>query len=107
MAHTFTNLLAHVIFSTKDRKPYLDADLRPDVLAYLGGTVRQLKGKALIVNGTSDHVHLLVSLPPFVSISEVVRILNQDSCSSRTGPLLALHRRRVAHWAGDRSPSGF
>ena len=79
MAHTFTNLLAHVIFSTKDRKPYLDADLRPDVLAYLGGTVRQLKGKALIVNGTSDHVHLLVSLPPFVSISEVVRILKANS----------------------------
>ena len=79
MAHTFTNLLTHVIFSTKDRKPYLDADFRSDVLAYMGGTARQLKGKALIADGTSDHVHLLVSLPPFVSISEVVRILKAKS----------------------------
>ena len=85
MAHTFTNLLTHVIFSTKDRKPYLDADLRPDVLAYVGGTVRQLKGKALIANGTSDHVHLLVSLPPFVSISDIVRIF-ESKCLALDSP---------------------
>jgi hypothetical protein len=41
MAHTFTNLLTHVIFSTKDRLPLLTPDLREDMLAYLGGIVRK------------------------------------------------------------------
>ena len=36
MAHTFANLLTHVIFSTKDRGPLIASDLKPDLLAYLG-----------------------------------------------------------------------
>ena len=47
MAHTFANLLTHVIFSTKDRQSLIAPDLKPDLLAYLGGIVRDLQGKAL------------------------------------------------------------
>ena len=39
MAHTFANLLTHVIFSTKDRQPLISRDLKPDLLAYMGGIV--------------------------------------------------------------------
>ncbi len=42
MTHTFANLLTHVIFSTKDREPLMDSNLKPDLLAYLGGIVREL-----------------------------------------------------------------
>ena len=45
MAHTFANLLTHVIFSTKDRQPLLTPDLRTDLLAYMGGIVRNIHGK--------------------------------------------------------------
>jgi len=45
MAHTFANLLTHVFFSTKDRQPLLTPDLRTDLLAYLGGIVRNIHGK--------------------------------------------------------------
>jgi hypothetical protein len=38
MAHTFTHLLVHVIFSTRDREPFLDADVGPRVFAYTGGS---------------------------------------------------------------------
>ena len=37
MAHTYTNLLTHLIFSTKDRVPSLDADLKARLFPYLGG----------------------------------------------------------------------
>lgn len=57
MAHTFINLLTHVIFSTKDRLPSIDTEVKPHLLAYLGGIVRELDGRLLIVNGTPDHVH--------------------------------------------------
>ena len=79
MAHTFTNLLTHVIFSTKDRLPHIDADLKPQLYPYLGGILRELDGKASIINGTSDHVHLLAQLPPVLALSDAMRILKTSS----------------------------
>jgi len=43
MPHTDTELLTHLIFSTKDRRPDLDAELRPRAFAYPGGVVRFLR----------------------------------------------------------------
>ena len=79
MPHTFTNLLAHIIFSTKDRVPHIDVELKPHLFAYMGGIVREQKGKAWIINGTTDHVHLLISLPPAISISEAMRVVKTNS----------------------------
>lgn len=79
MAHTFTNLLTHLIFSTKDRGPLIDAELKPSLLAYLGGIVREMRATALIINGTADHVHALVALPPSLSLSDLMRVLKTNS----------------------------
>ncbi len=79
MAHTFTNLLTHIIFSTKGRAPSIDAELKPEIHAYLGGIIREIKGKAFIINGTADHVHLLISLPPTISLSDAMKVLKANS----------------------------
>lgn len=79
MAHTYTNLLTHIIFSTKDRAPLIDADLRPKLFSYMGGIIREMRGTALIINGAKDHIHLLVGLPPIISMSEAMRVLKTNS----------------------------
>ena len=79
MAQTFTNLLTHVIFSTKERVPSIQPDWRPDLLAYLGGIIRELQGKAVAIEGTNDHVHMLLWMPPNRSISETLRVLKTNS----------------------------
>jgi len=79
MAHTFTNLLTHIIFSTKNRLPQIDGDLKERLHPYLGGILRKLDGKASIVNGTCDHVHLMVQLPPDLALSDAVRVLKTNS----------------------------
>ena len=79
MSRTFTNLLTHLVFSTKDREPFIVPELKPELYAYLGGLARELKGKSYGINGTSDHVHMLVSLPPVVSISEALRFIKSNS----------------------------
>ena len=79
MTHTFSNLLTHVIFSTKDRFPLISSELKPDLLAYMGGIVRELDGKALTIGGTVDHVHLLVSLPPTLALADALRVLKANS----------------------------
>lgn len=96
MAHTFTNLLTHVIFSTKDRVPSITVDLKPELSAYLGGIVREIKGKAYSIGGTSDHIHMLISLPPSISISDALRIIKTNS-SSWVQSGCELPRLRVAN----------
>jgi putative transposase len=79
MPHTYTNLLSHCIFSTKDRVPDIDADLLPKLCAYMGGIVRSIGGVALLINGVTDHVHLLASLPPALSMSDAMRLIKTNS----------------------------
>ncbi len=79
MSRTFTNLLTHLIFSTKDREPLIVPEIKSELFAYLGGLTRELKGKAYGINGTADHVHLLISLPPVISISEALRFIKSNS----------------------------
>src|SRR5688572_32983925 len=91
MGHTYTNLLTHIIFSTKDRLPYLQGERRDDVFAYLGGIVRELKGTALNIHGAADHVHALVRLPAALAVAKTVEILKANS-SRWIHPYRVLHR---------------
>ncbi len=89
-SHSFTNLLYHVVFSTKERQPWLDEDMRPRVFAYLGGLVRGVEGIALLVNGMPDHVHILAKLRQDQALSDVVRHIKANSSGwiHRTFPAL-------------------
>ncbi len=58
MAHTFTHLVTHLVLGTKDRARTLTPSIKEELHAYMGGIVRQEGGKAIIVNGMEDHVHL-------------------------------------------------
>ena len=60
---THQQLLYHVVFSTKNRKPYLTDGFREQVFAYMAGAAKQLDGFALKIGGYDDHVHLLVRIP--------------------------------------------
>ena len=79
MAHTFTNLLTHVIFSTKDRLPVITPEIKPRMLAYMGGIVRSLDGIALAIDGPADHVHLLVKTPATIAMADFLRDVKASS----------------------------
>ncbi|MBI5095027.1 MAG: IS200/IS605 family transposase [Candidatus Hydrogenedentes bacterium] len=79
MAHSFVNLLTHMIFGTKRRKPYIAEEIRSDLFAYMGGIIRELGGKPIIVNGMIDHVHLLVGMPATRTPADVLRVLKTNS----------------------------
>jgi putative transposase len=79
MSHTYTNLLTHVIFSTKNREPLITAGLHDDLLAYVGGIVREIGGVLRAANAKPDHVHLLCSLPPTVATSDALRVVKTNS----------------------------
>jgi putative transposase len=79
MAHTFTNILVHAVFSTSGRTPWLNDDLRPEMHAYLGGILRRLNAVPIIVGGTSDHVHLLARLPADLAVADCLRVVKTNS----------------------------
>ena len=93
MAHTHSCLLVHVVFSTCERRPWIDENFRADLHAYLGGIARQLGAVALAVNGMADHVHLLLSLLPRHAVAEIVRELKTRSATW-------LHREKAHTHAG-------
>jgi putative transposase len=80
MSHTSGNILLHCIFSTLGRRPLIKSDFRTDLFAYLGGIVREMDGTALIINGTADHVHImLVRIRPAQSSAQIVRVVKANS----------------------------
>ena len=79
MGSTFSSLHYHLVFSTKERIPFIKAEWRPRVHSYLGGIIRGMNGVAEIVGGVADHVHLLVSLRPVHCLADVMRDMKKDS----------------------------
>ena len=75
MAETFTRIFVHVILSTQNRSE----SLTPDLFPYLGEIVRDCKGEPLMVNGTLDHVHMLLAMPMGMSLSELMRLVKTNS----------------------------
>jgi putative transposase len=79
MAHTFTSLLVHALFSTKDREPLIRSEIKSELYAYMGGIVKSLPGKPVLINGTNDHIHLLFVLPATLALSDFMEKLKANS----------------------------
>ena len=79
MSQSYTNLLYHIIFSTKDRKPVITEDYQSRLYEYIGGILRGTGGISLGINGTEDHVHVLTKLRPDRALSDVLRDLKANA----------------------------
>ncbi len=77
--HSFTSCLIHCVWSTKNREPYLSVELRDRLWRYLGGIAKQNQMKALAIGGAGDHVHILLALPPTLSLSKAMQLLKANS----------------------------
>ena len=79
MSQSHCNLIYHLVFSTKERRPFLTPEYDRDVLRYLAGTIKRLGGIPLIVNGTEDHVHLLAKLNQNHKLKDVLREIKANT----------------------------
>lgn len=79
MADSYTNLLYHIVFSTKDRRPLITPEYEARLLDYIGGTIRSIGGICLELNGTEDHIHPLAKLRPDCALSDVLRDLKANA----------------------------
>ena len=73
MPGTYSQLLLHVVFSTKGRQPWITQDVAGRLYPYIGGIVRAEKGVLYDIGGVGDHVHMYLRWRPDGSISDLMR----------------------------------
>jgi putative transposase len=96
MAQSLSRIWTHLIFSTKDRFPFLtDEQTRRDMHAYLATVLRSHDCQTLLVDGAKDHVHALFALSRKYSISTIVKEVKRTS-SSWIKDISRTHRK--FHW---------
>ncbi len=80
MPQSLSKVLIHVVFSTKDRAPFLrEGELRQRMHAFLGGICKRHGCIPVKIGGVEDHVHLLVTLSRTKSQAELVKELKRAS----------------------------
>ena len=80
MSQSLAKILVHIVFSTKDRRPYLrDGALRDEFHCYLGGILKEIGCQPIIVGGAEDHVHLLCALSRTRCAAEAVKEIKRGS----------------------------
>jgi putative transposase len=79
MPQSLSCLLVHIVFSTKNRRPFIDPAIEPELHAYLGGICRDMKSPALDINGAEDHVHILCSLSKTVCVADLIEEIKTGS----------------------------
>ena len=79
MPQSLSRVLVHLVFSTKNRTPFLRPDVRARTFEYLGGALNAIDCPVIQVGGTDDHVHLLFVLGRTAAVSRVVEELKKQS----------------------------
>ncbi len=79
MPSTYLSLHYHIIFATKDRRPWFDVKWRGRMHGYLGGAIRDMGGVPQIIGGVEDHVHMLIGLRATHCLADVMRELKKNA----------------------------
>jgi len=77
--NTFTKLYVHCIFTPKGRESLLTNSIREKVHKYIYGIIVEKKCYPVAINGTKDHIHLLIGFPPTIAISDLIRDIKRSS----------------------------
>ena len=79
MPQSLSRVIVHIIFSTKNREPWLESNVRPRVHAYLATVCRDLGAELVRVGGVADHVHIVTTLPRTVSQAQLIEEIKKAS----------------------------
>ena len=70
---TYTQILYHIVYGTKDHQATLDLDRHEDLCRYTAGILRNKNCVVYKVGGDIDHLHILTSLHPSLTLANLVK----------------------------------
>jgi putative transposase len=79
MPQSLSSILIHLVFSTKNREPFITPAIETELHPYLATIFRALKSPSLCIDGTADHVHVLFSLARVITIADLVEEAKTES----------------------------
>jgi len=79
MPQSLSKVIVHIIFSTKNREPWLVSNVRPRVHAYVATICRDLGAELVRVGGVADHVHIVTTLPRTVTQAQLIERIKKTS----------------------------
>ena len=79
MPQSLANILIHVIWSTKERRPFITDNIRADLHGYMAGILKNLESSALIINSVTDHIHVLCQLSKNIPACKLVEEAKKNS----------------------------
>lgn len=79
MPGTYSQILLHIVFSTRERAPWITSDIAPRLYSYMGGIVRAEKGVLYDIGGIEDHVHMYLRWRPDACVSDLMRTVKSRS----------------------------
>lgn len=79
MPQSLSSIHIHLVFSTKNRQPFITDHIEAELYAYMGGIFRNKGCPALIIGGDTDHIHALCSLSRTCSVVELVEKVKSHS----------------------------
>lgn len=79
MSHHFVQQLIHVMWATQDQKYTLSDTIRNELYAYVSRVIKSKEGHLLLADGDFDHIHCLISLPPTISLSNMMQFIKGSS----------------------------
>ncbi len=79
MAGTFSQIYIQIVFAVKGRGSLIDKTWKEELYKYITGIVQNKEQKLLAINGTSNHIHLLIGMKPNCCLSDLVREIKKSS----------------------------
>ena len=79
MPQSLSSILVHLIFSTRNREPFITPTIESELFPYVAKILRELKSPSLAINGTSDHLHVLFALGRMVTVAALVEEVKTNS----------------------------
>lgn len=76
---TYTQIVYHIVFATKNRERILDKPGRENLFRYIWGIVKNHDCHLYRLNGIEDHLHIATSLHPTVSLADLVKAIKTGS----------------------------
>src|SRR6188472_1758763 len=80
MADTYLSLRVHLVWATKNRRPWLDPEWRSRLFACVAAVVARHGGELLCAGGIRDHIHLYVEPPSNLALSDLVASIKATTC---------------------------
>jgi putative transposase len=82
---THTQLLYHIVFSTKNRQRTLDLENRTKLLKYIWGIIKNQKSHLYRINAVDDHLHILTHIHPTIALSDFVKTIKTSATTFGVG----------------------